>query len=307
MTKRYSYRDGYTSFAFAVEFFIAVQLIFSFVIAQTETGSVWYWLVLAVCNASLLAAAFAYAKVRKADFLSATTLNVKPKVAHLLWGFLVVLGLIHFMVPVNGWIGDLFVKIGLKRPQVDLPMQLAPLLIVASVIPAVCEEVMFRGTIGNAFTCGDKPVWKGILLSGALFSVFHMNPAQTLHQFVLGCFLTVLTYRSGSVWTAIAVHLFNNVVAVLLSYFVEGTGFYQKYAVWVCLAGAVVTALAVWGYFATTKVAAKSNVETDGEVVDTGVETEKSAQNGRKFDSNALIMFFVALAVCVALWVANLF
>lgn len=296
MIKRYSFRDGFLSFSFAVAFYIALQLILSIALSRVESGSFWYWLILAISSASLFVGAFAYAKIRKADFLTATTIKILPKVAHFLWGFLIVIGLIHFMVPVNNWICELFELMGLKRPQVNLPMQLVPLLIVASVIPAVCEEMMFRGTIGNAFTCGEKPVWKGVLISGAVFAVFHMNPAQTVHQFILGCFLTILTYRSGSVWTAVIVHLFNNVVAVLLSYFVEETGFYQKYDIWICFAGLAVVALGVWGYFATTK-----------KVVETSVETENETNNGLKVSANGLIIFIIALVVCVALWIANLF
>lgn len=296
MNKNYVNKDGFLSFAFVVMIYIIEQLVLGFALLAVESGSIWYWLILAVSSLCIGVTALIYAKLRKIDFLSVTRVNVAPKWAHIAWGLLAAIGLIHFMIPINSWIGDLIEKIGLKRPSVDLPLQIVPLILVASVLPAFTEEAMFRGTIGNALTRGQMSWWKGALISGALFALFHMNPAQTLHQFVLGCFLTLLVYRSGSLWTSIIIHLFNNVVAVVLTLFVEESGFYEKNAVWLCIAGAVVFGLSLWGYLATTK----------NHAAQTADETENETQTV-KLDGKTTIMFAAAVAVCVLMWAANLF
>ncbi|MCM1360173.1 MAG: CPBP family intramembrane metalloprotease [Corallococcus sp.] len=298
LIKNYEYKDGFKSFALVVAVYLAIQIVLSFALVNVDAGSVWYWVILAISSLSIGATAYAYAFLRKADFVSVTRIGRAPKIIHIIWGLVATVGLIHFMIPLNGWISDLIEKIGLKRPEVDLPMQIVPLILVASVLPSFTEEIMFRGTIGNALTSGNGDWRKGVLISGALFSLFHMNPAQTLHQFVLGCFLTVLAYRSGSLWTSVIVHLFNNLVAVILAVFVEESGFYEKNAVWLCIAGAIVFILSLWGYFATTKSYANT-ASCD--------ESDESQVGNGKLENNALVTFIFAVVVCAAMWIANLF
>jgi len=305
LNKRFSYSDGFLAFAFTVAVYMCAQIFLSLIIATVPSGSFWYWFALALSSLILGVVSFVYAKLRKINFLSAATVNSAPKIAHAAWGILAVIGLINFMIPVNTWICDLLEKIGLNRPSVDLPMQLVPLLIVGCLIPAITEEFTFRGVIGNALSHGTLPYWKGVLISGALFSLFHMNPAQTLHQFVLGCFLTLLAYRSGSVWTAAIVHLFNNVTAVLLSYFVEESGFYTRNAIWLCLAGGAVFALSIWGYFATVKTD-KKGVYFEAEDLASEEDTSKDEKRG-KLKPNYMAMFGAAVLVCAAMWFYTLF
>lgn len=286
------------------------EVILSFVLTVFEKGSVGYWIILALGSVAIGILAFAYAKLSKRDFVTAASINIAPHWAHVLWGIVITLGLMHAMIPLNNWICDLFELIGLNRPSVDLPMQLAPLIIVASIIPAVSEELLFRGTIANALSHGKAPYWKGVLISGALFSLFHMNPAQTIHQFALGCLLAVLVYRSGSVWTAAIIHLFNNVTSVLLAYFVEETGFYTDYAIWIFLAGAAVAVAAFCGYMLTAKVnkntayfaANEENADIDSlSAQETQLNSETILQKGSS------VVFIVAIVICAILWLVSLF
>lgn len=305
MNKRYAYRDGLTAFSLGTLVYLALQLILSFAITAVEKGSAGYWIILAVCNAVIGVAAFAYAKLSKRDFVSAASLNVAPHWTHVLWGLFITFGLLNAMIPLNNWICDLFQLMGLKRPSVDLPMQIAPLIIVASVIPAVSEELLFRGTVGNALSHGTTSPWKGILISGALFSLFHMNPAQTVHQFALGCLLTLLVYRSGSVWTAVIIHLFNNVTTVLLAYFVEDTGFYTQNAVWIFLGGIAICAAAFAGYLFTSKVNDNTVYFESSEQNDQNPRESELNGNTAPF-AGGTATFIIAVAVCAALWIVTL-
>ena len=311
MNKTYIYKDGLIAFAFGTLAYIAWQVILSFALSVFEAGSVWYWIILALCNVAIGVFAFLYAKLSKRDFVTAASVKVAPHWAHVLWGILITLGLMHAMIPLNNWICDLLELMGLNRPSVDLPMQIAPLIIVASIIPAVSEELLFRGTIANALSHGTTPYWKGVLISGALFSLFHMNPAQTLHQFALGCLLAVLVYRSGSVWTAAIVHLFNNVTSVLLTFFVEETGFYVNYAIWIFLVGIVVSAIAFVGYIRTTKVNTNTAYfeQDESENAVNGDDTVQETQlNGKiVLFKNGMAVFVVAIVICVIFWLTSLF
>ena len=70
--------------------------------------------------------------------------------------------------------------------------------VVLALLPALCEEVAFRGFILSALARAFRP-WTAILLSAFLFSLYQMNVFQFLPHFVLGVVLGLLAVRSGSV------------------------------------------------------------------------------------------------------------
>lgn len=307
MNKFYTKKDGYSSFAFAILFFLLTQIVLSLMLTpeDQQNGTFTFWLCHALLSLSIGLIAFGYAKLQKKQFVSATTANKKPRIIHALWGCLAVAGLIHFMTPINNWLCDFIESIGLSRPSVDLPMQIAPLIIVACIIPAVTEEFLFRGTVGMGFVNGATKKWKGIVASGALFALFHLNPAQTVHQFVLGCFLMVLTYRSGSVWTACIVHFFNNFVVVLLSIFVPDS-FYLNNDIVICIVGGIVFGLALFGYLSTTKCHGTLSVESQ-KCLDYLNEADEYNKQNKGQGNGAVSAFVAAVAICVLFWTMMLF
>jgi sodium transport system permease protein len=89
-----------------------------------------------------------------------------------------------------------------------------PYLLSLALLPAVCEELAFRGFL---LTGLQKRFRRrtAILLMSFLFALFHMNVFQFLPSFVLGVVLGLLTVRSNSVLPAMFFHFLYN--AVLLT------------------------------------------------------------------------------------------
>jgi sodium transport system permease protein len=81
--------------------------------------------------------------------------------------------------------------------------------LVLAVLPAVCEELAFRGFILAGLRRSFRP-WPAIGLSSFLFAVYHMNVFQVIPHFVLGVILALLVVRSGSVLPAVLFHLVYN-------------------------------------------------------------------------------------------------
>jgi sodium transport system permease protein len=81
------------------------------------------------------------------------------------------------------------------------------------ILPAVCEELAFRGFILAGLRRYLRP-WPAILLGAFLFSLYHMNVFQILPTFILGVVLGVLTVRSGSILPAMLFHLLHNSLLV---------------------------------------------------------------------------------------------
>jgi uncharacterized protein len=94
-------------------------------------------------------------------------------------------------------------------------------LINIALVPAICEEIMFRGYVQSAFE-KSWGVWPAILVSGLLFGLFHIQLTNLLPLATLGILLALVTWLSGSLLPAIVAHFINNGSAVLLgTYFPE--------------------------------------------------------------------------------------
>ncbi|MBL0310476.1 MAG: CPBP family intramembrane metalloprotease [Bacteroidetes bacterium] len=89
---------------------------------------------------------------------------------------------------------------------------------VVAVIPAVGEEMFFRGLILGNLLKNRVNVVVSILISALLFAVVHMEYENTLAIWALGGLLGYLYYVSGSLWLPIVVHFVNNFLQVLLKY-----------------------------------------------------------------------------------------
>ncbi len=88
-----------------------------------------------------------------------------------------------------------------------------PFVVVLGVLPAVCEELAFRGFILSGLRRRFRP-GTAILLSSFLFALYSMNVFQFAPHFVFGSVLALLVVRSGSVLPAIVFHLVWNALFV---------------------------------------------------------------------------------------------
>lgn len=102
-----------------------------------------------------------------------------------------------------------------------LPSLLATLLVVA-VLPAIGEELVFRGILQRYLERYGAAV--AIWASAVIFSAFHMQFAGFLPRLFLGAMLGYLLYWSGSLWLPIFAHLLNNGVQVLVVYIAQQRG-----------------------------------------------------------------------------------
>lgn len=91
-------------------------------------------------------------------------------------------------------------------------------LLVIAFIPALTEEMFFRGLLQNtlARTIGAAPA---VCVAALIFSLAHNDLSGVLPRFLLGCFLGYLLVRSGSLWLPVVVHFVNNGIIVTCYYF----------------------------------------------------------------------------------------
>jgi membrane protease YdiL (CAAX protease family) len=98
------------------------------------------------------------------------------------------------------------------------PVEAVFVWLVVAVTPGICEEVLFRGTVQSSFERGMRLRW-AFLLSGVIFSLFHLNPVTFVPLAMLGVFFAVITWRGRSLGYAMVGHITNNTLAVVALYF----------------------------------------------------------------------------------------
>ena len=90
-------------------------------------------------------------------------------------------------------------------------------------LPALGEELMFRGVIQRIFTDWTKNYHWGIWISAFLFSAMHMQFYGFLPRIALGAMFGYLLVWSGTIWVPILAHFVNNTMGVL-GYYLIGKG-----------------------------------------------------------------------------------
>jgi len=94
------------------------------------------------------------------------------------------------------------------------------IVFIVAVVPALSEEVMFRGLVQRSFEIKMKPFYAA-LITAIFFGANHFNPYGLIPLIILGLYFGYAAYMSGSILVPIILHFLNNFTAVML-YFIFG-------------------------------------------------------------------------------------
>jgi sodium transport system permease protein len=93
------------------------------------------------------------------------------------------------------------------------------LLVLVALVPAVAEEVLFRGAVLAGFR-SRLPDLAAVLVAGVIFGLFHLSP-ETAFRFIptawLGIVLGWVVVVSGSLPLAVLLHFLNNAAILTLT------------------------------------------------------------------------------------------
>ena len=92
-------------------------------------------------------------------------------------------------------------------------------LFILAVLPAIGEELFFRGVLQRLFIQILKRPWAGIIITAILFSAFHGLFLGFIPRAVLGIVLGALFWYSGSLWPGILAHFINNALQIIVMYY----------------------------------------------------------------------------------------
>jgi len=89
-------------------------------------------------------------------------------------------------------------------------------LILIAAIPAVAEEMFFRGVIQRLLVRMTRRGWIAILIAAVIFSLLHGEMLGFFPRVALGMVLGLIYYISGNLWYSILAHFINNGCQVVL-------------------------------------------------------------------------------------------
>lgn len=163
----------------------------------------------------------------KDDWLRELTLAPPPAVVKLLIGIVVFAA----TLPFTAYLAQLNASLDLAAWQAEIEGDIASVLaeiitgtsdaefalvlLAVAVLPALGEEIVFRGLIQPGFVRMTGSAHFGIWLTAVFFGLVHLQFAGILPRVFLGAVLGFLAYRSQRLWVPIVAHaLFNGVQAV---------------------------------------------------------------------------------------------
>jgi membrane protease YdiL (CAAX protease family) len=101
-------------------------------------------------------------------------------------------------------------------------------LFMIAVLPAVGEELLFRGVLQRLIGKWLKNKHVGIFLAAVLFSAMHLQFYGFLPRLALGILFGYLFLWSGTLWLPIMAHFINNATAVIAFYVTRDESFVNK-------------------------------------------------------------------------------
>jgi membrane protease YdiL (CAAX protease family) len=97
------------------------------------------------------------------------------------------------------------------------------LVFLVAVLPAFAEEALYRGVVLRGLV--DRwPAWLAIGVTSIVFALAHGAPERAIAVLPLSIWYSVVAWRFGSTWPAVACHFGNNLAAMLLLPAVDASG-----------------------------------------------------------------------------------
>ena len=90
------------------------------------------------------------------------------------------------------------------------------IFIIISFLPAVMEEIIFRGIVLSNYK--NVSFKKAAVITGIIFGIAHMDLQQFPYAFMMGILFALLVHRSGSILASIIPHMIINAVQSLIGY-----------------------------------------------------------------------------------------
>lgn len=91
----------------------------------------------------------------------------------------------------------------------------ASIVLSIALVPAFCEEFLFRGFVQSSFEKRFSISWS-IVITAFFFAIFHFNPFALIPLFLLGVYFSYLVHLTGSIFYSVILHFLNNFFTITI-------------------------------------------------------------------------------------------
>ncbi len=300
--RRNKYNQNDSGLAFMLCNIVPLVLMFIFLFVVMGRGvdmvkvqnELWYLVVTALLSQlTFPLVALIVHKANKIDF-SATKIAFKLdwKVVLLCVGiaFVCFFGLYNF-IDVFAY---LFEAVGYNFEGVSLPLntpfELGLNLVLLALLPAIFEELIFRGIIFNGLKNTKGNVF-AVVVSSLLFALMHGNLAQFVYPFIMGLIFSMIVLRTGNLLYSMIVHFVNNALVIVFGYLRVGFSIGNSFVG--ILNGILIAGLAFLVLYFVDKFVFKH-------------QTNERMQEGKEEGNGSNVYMYVGIAIAVITLLANL-
>ena len=133
--------------------------------------------------------------------------------------------------------------------------QLITTTLLMAVVPAIGEELFFRGIIQKILAKWTKSNWQAILITAFIFSAIHFQFLTFLPRFFMGIMLGYLLVWSRSLWIPILAHFLHNFISVLVGIQTADNSLETTEAInpWLVIGSTIVILLIGYWYYTSYK------------------------------------------------------
>lgn len=196
--------------------------------------------------------------------------------------------------------------------KLDTPLHLIISLVLVAFVPAVVEELIFRGVVLQGLLKKIKP-HSAVLLSALFFTLLHGALQQTVYQFILGVVLGYVALFGGLNY-AVLMHFLNNAIVLVVNYISPAVEESASIGL-INIISAVLLLVAACALFYVLlnalKKGNKKHIHSDTELTNNSmVKTtkKKSAKKTKsiiKFNSIEMMYLVMSLAISCMVWLVN--
>ncbi len=177
-------------------------------------------------------------------------------------------------------------------------------VLLLAVLPAICEELIFRGVIfGGMREMGET---EAVFFSAFLFALFHGNASQTIYQFLLGIVLAYVFVLTKNLLCSMILHFTNNFVVLLINYITRNAPETMIEFNWVFIVfsilGAIATGVVVWLVVYLFKKYEKKHATADTQTQDAQQKLLERKVRGQVLGNKLL---WIGLIFALTIWIAN--
>ncbi len=137
------------------------------------------------------------------------------RIGFLRWEAWAALGLLAPLLAVNWGYHSLLMELFDVEADPGIFGEMGPAVVVllVCVMPAILEEIAFRGLVQHWLAVAVSP-WMAMVLASALFTALHMTIVSAPYLFAVGMLLGWAKWKTGSLYPSMLIHFLHNFVVI---------------------------------------------------------------------------------------------